>query len=195
MTIAIIGTGNIGGTLGRAFARAGLDVVFGAREPATSKAAGDTAAKVVGVAEAVRGGEAVLLAIPAGQVRGFVAAHTADLDGKLIVDATNNFPGPVFNAAEAITELLPNARYARAFNSQPWEAYEKPTWNGVQGDLFFTSEEEDRATLEELITAVGLRPAYLGAREEELLDAALRLLRPTFARSRHVGLRILTDED
>ena len=33
MRVAVIGTGNIGGTIGRAFARAGNDVVFGSRSP------------------------------------------------------------------------------------------------------------------------------------------------------------------
>ena len=49
--VAVIGTGNIGGTLGRAFARAGHDVTFGTRRPAESAgAAGETGAKVTDVA-------------------------------------------------------------------------------------------------------------------------------------------------
>ncbi len=36
--VAVIGTGNIGGTLGRAFARAGHDVTFGTRRrPPTAR--------------------------------------------------------------------------------------------------------------------------------------------------------------
>ena len=33
MRIAIIGTGNVGGTLGRAWARQGHEIVFGVRDP------------------------------------------------------------------------------------------------------------------------------------------------------------------
>ena len=195
MTIAIIGTGKIGGTLGRALARAGLDVVLGSRNPAGSMAAGDTPAKLVTVAEAVAAGNVVLLALPAREVAAFLRAHGSALDSKLIVDATNDFPGPLLHSAVAVADDAPGARYARAFSSQTWETYERPTWDGVRGDLVFTSEEADRSTVEELIDAVGLRPVYLGPGQQDLVDAVLRLLVPEWAEhGRHVGLRILTDD-
>ncbi|WP_084724503.1 NAD(P)-binding domain-containing protein [Streptacidiphilus melanogenes] len=81
-TTAVIGTGNIGGTLGRAFARAGHAVVFGSRDPAASDAAGDTAAKVATPAEAVAAADTVLLAIPAGDVEEFLRTHADALAGK-----------------------------------------------------------------------------------------------------------------
>lgn len=40
MRVAVIGTGPIGGTLGRAFARGGHQVVFGSRHPEGSSVAG-----------------------------------------------------------------------------------------------------------------------------------------------------------
>jgi hypothetical protein len=46
----------------------------------------------------------------------------------------------------------------RRQGSQTWETYARPMWDGVPRDLFFTVEEADRATVEELISAVGLRP-------------------------------------
>jgi predicted dinucleotide-binding enzyme len=192
MNIAVIGTGNIGGTLGRAFARAGLEVVFGSRDPGASTAAGDTSAKVATTTEAVMAADVVVVAIPAHQVADFLRAH--ELDGKLIVDATNNFPNPVLHSAELVARLAPRSRYARAFNSQTWETFATPTWHGIQGDLFFTSEEADQATVEQLIEAVGLRPVYLGAGQADLLDTALRLLAPIFStHGRHVGFKVLTD--
>jgi predicted dinucleotide-binding enzyme len=194
MSIAVIGTGNIGGTLGRAFARDGLDVVFGSRNPADSTAAGDTKAGVATVAEAVAQADTVLVAIPAGQVEQLLRDNAGALSGKLIVDAANNFPGPVFNSAALVKEIVPGARYARAFNSQTWETFQTPAWDGVQGDLFFTALPEDQSRLEELINAVGLRPVYLGADQEDLLDATLRLFMPLMGKyGRHVGLRILAD--
>ena len=193
--IAIIGTGKIGGTLGRAFARTGLEVVFGSRNPAGSMAAGDTPARAVTVGEAVAAGDVVLLAQPAQEVVAFLRANAPALDNKLIVDATNNFPGPVLHCAVAVAEHAPGARYARAFSSQTWETYEEPTWAGTPGDLVFTSEETDRAEVEELINAVGLHPVYLGPGQQDLVDAVLRLLVPEWAEhGRHVGLRILTDD-
>ena len=197
--IAVIGTGNIGGTIGRAVARsgagAGLEVVFGSRDPGGSAAAGDTAAKVVTHAEAVAAADVVLLAQPADQVADFLSAHAAALDGKLVLDATNRFPGPVLNSAAEVAELVPGARYARAFNSQAWETYETPTWDGVPGDLFYTtSTAGDRPVVEAVIEAVGLRPQYAGEDRPDLLDALLFLAVPAYAtHGRHTGLRLLTD--
>src|SRR4051794_15244243 len=53
MQIAVIGTGFIGGILGRALAGAGHDVRFGSRHPEDKEVAGDTAATVVSVADAL----------------------------------------------------------------------------------------------------------------------------------------------
>ncbi len=75
--VAVIGTGNIGGTLGRAFARAGHDVTFGTRRPAESaQVAGDTSAKVTDVPSALTSADVILLAVPAGAV-GPSSARTA----------------------------------------------------------------------------------------------------------------------
>jgi predicted dinucleotide-binding enzyme len=64
MKVAVIGTGNIGGTLGRAFAGAGHDVTFGSRSPGDDQVAQGTAARVSDVAGALDGADAVVLAIP-----------------------------------------------------------------------------------------------------------------------------------
>ncbi len=191
--IAVIGSGNIGGTIGRACARAGLDVVFGSRDPLASKAAGDTAARVDTVAEAVAAADTVLLAVPGGEVSGLLRTLGGALDGKLVVDASNSFPGPVLNSAAVVAELAPGARYARAFNSQPWESYAEPTWDGVQGDLVFTAQPgADEARVAELIEAVGLRPYCVGPDKQDLVDSMLWLLFPAMEKSgRHIGFHIL----
>src|SRR6266545_2517236 len=80
MRIAVIGTGNIGGTLGRAWARAGHDVAFGSRHPD-----GNT----VSVADALAGSDVVLLALPGRSVGELLADHAGSIDGKLVIDATN----------------------------------------------------------------------------------------------------------
>jgi hypothetical protein len=60
--------------------------------------------------------------------------------------------------------------------------------------LFFTAPNSDRATIEQLINAVGLRPQYVGAGRETTLDSLLFVLFSAFEQhGRHVGLRLLTD--
>jgi hypothetical protein len=53
-----------------------------------------------------------------------------------------------------------------------------PLFDGIQADLFFTAPQSDRQLVEELIAAVGLRPAYLGENQHiSLNDRALALAR------------------
>src|SRR5690349_8197084 len=117
VTTAVIGTGNVGGTLGRAFARGGIPTVFGSRHPS-----GD----VVAVEDAVAQADVVLLALPAGAVSDFLRTHGSALAGKLVIDAANNVGAPVANHAALVGELAPEARYARAFNTLGWENFENP---------------------------------------------------------------------
>ena len=188
MRIAVIGTGNIGGTLGTAWARAGHDVVMGSRQPDHS-----AQPPQADIATALDGADAVLLAIPARGVDDFLATHSAALDGLLVIDATNNIGAASANAADAIMQAIPGARYARAFNTLGWENFAEPTFDGVAADLFFSAAEADREVTERLISDVGLRPAYLGPDKQGLVDSLLPLwftlsqLRGT----RHLALRIL----
>lgn len=192
MRIAVIGTGNIGRTLARAWAAAGHDVVLGSRHPVN---AGQEGPPVADLATALAGAEAVLLAVPAKSVGDFLAAHASDLDGTLLIDATNNIGGAATNAAAAVAQAAPTARYVRAFNTLGWENFAEPTFGGVAADLFFSAAEGDRDVVERLISDVGLRPAYLGPDQQDLVDSVLPLWF-TLARlhgGRHVAFRVLSD--
>src|SRR5918996_4156867 len=101
MTTAVIGTGNIGGTLGRAFERGGIPTVFGSRHPSDS------------IPDALAQADVVLLALPAGAVEDFLRTHGPALAGKLVIDAANNVGAPVANHAQLVASLAPEARYAR----------------------------------------------------------------------------------
>jgi 8-hydroxy-5-deazaflavin:NADPH oxidoreductase len=192
MRIAVIGTGNIGGTLGAAFARAGHEVALGSRKPGGGAADGPP---VVDIGTALDGADAVLLAIPARSVGDFLAEHKSALDGTLLIDATNNVGATSANAAAAIADAAPNARYVRAFNTLGWENFAEPTFDGVAADLFFSAAEADRELVEGLIADVGLRPAYLGPAKQDLVDNLLPLWF-TLAQlrgRRHLAFRILED--
>ncbi len=192
MRIAVIGTGNIGTTLAAALARAGHDVVLGSRTPRGATADGPPA---VEVAIALEGADVVLLAIPARAVGDFLEAHAARIDGTLIIDATNNVGADTANAAEAIAAAAPRARYARAFNTLGWENFANPSFDGVAADLFFSAADADREVVEQLISDVGLRPAYLGPGKQDLVDSLLPLWF-TLAQlrgDRHLAFRVLHD--
>ncbi|MGH2874291.1 MAG: NADPH-dependent F420 reductase [Solirubrobacteraceae bacterium] len=127
-TVAIIGTGNVGSALGVSLARAGHKVVYGARSPesdaARAVAQSTPGAAVTTVAEAAANAEVVILAVPVGSV-GELAPQLGDLEGRIVVDATNPLRSDLSDLAvergtssgEQVARLLPNARVVKAFNT------------------------------------------------------------------------------
>ncbi|HEY5360777.1 MAG TPA: NAD(P)-binding domain-containing protein [Streptosporangiaceae bacterium] len=156
MRIAVIGTGNIGGTLGGKWRAAGHDVVFGSRNPSGS---GPGGAPLVPVADAITGAYAVVLAVPGRAVADVVAANGAALDGKVVIDAANRMGEPELNSRAAIADAAPGARYVRAFSTLGWENFADPLPGTA---LFFAADPDARPVAEELIAAVGLDPAFVG---------------------------------
>jgi lactate dehydrogenase-like 2-hydroxyacid dehydrogenase len=72
MKIAVIGAGNVGGTLGKRWAKAGHEVAFGARDPAEAKVAAlvresGPSARAASVPDAARQAAVVALTRPVGE--------------------------------------------------------------------------------------------------------------------------------
>lgn len=196
MNVTVIGSGNIGGTLGAAFARAGHTVAFGVRDPATAtppEGAPD-GVEVVDVAGALARADVVVLALPGPAVAGLVGEHSAVLDGRLVIDATNTMSGGTANSHDVITTAVPGVRYARAFNTLGVENLREPEIAGERADMFFSAADADRSTVADLIQAVGLRPVWVGENTHDTVDGVLRLWF-ALARShgRHLAFRVLTD--
>jgi len=192
MEIAVIGTGFIGSTLGGALARAGHQVTFGSRHPESAETgAVADGARVATVDEALSGAEVVLLALPGPAVADFAAGHADALAGKLVIDATNQMGAPVANARVA---LPPGVRYARAFNTLGGEVMADPEFADGRADMFFSAPAADRATVEQVIEGVGLRPVYVGEDQEAIIDALFRLwiaLAIQQGRGRRLALHLL----
>ena len=191
MRIAVVGTGFIGGILGRALAGSGHTVTFGSRHPADDEVAAGTAAVVAPVTEALAGAEVVILAVPGVAVPALVAEVGGDLAGLLVVDATNTTGTAVANSRAA---LPPDVRYARAFNTLGGETMADPVFADGRADMFFSAPEADRTTVEAVVEGVGLRPVYVGEDEEQLVDCLFRLwiaLAVRQGRGRRLALRLL----
>ena len=191
MQIAIIGTGFIGGVLGRALAGNGHTVVFGSRHPEHDDMSAPSAARVMSVADALTDAEVVILALPAAAVAELAAGHGEALHGKLVIDATNRMGEPVANSRAA---LPTSVRYARAFNTVGGENMAQPEFAEGRADMFFSAPEADRQTVEQVISDVGLRPVYVGPDQEQLVDAVFRLwvaLAIGQGRGRRLAFRLL----
>ena len=125
--IAILGAGNVGMALARAFVAKGESVVFGVPHPdkyqVTVSALGP-AARVVSTADAVAGSELVILATPYLAALS-VAQSVADWQDRILVDATNPLApglaglsvGTTTSGAEEIAKVAHGARVVKAFNT------------------------------------------------------------------------------
>ncbi len=156
MKIAVIGKGNIGGSLGSKWRSAGYDVVYGARD---ASGTGPGGAPVLGIGEALKDADVVLLAVPGQVVADVLNEQSAALAGKVVIDAVNRIGAPEFDSRALIAGVAPSARYVRAFNTLGWENFASPL---PGADLFFAADPQARPVTEELITAVGLEPVFVG---------------------------------
>jgi hypothetical protein len=191
MNVTVIGTGFIGGTVGRALAGRGHQVTFGSRHPESDDVAGDSTAAVTSIGESLAAPDVIILALPGGAVAGLAADHGTALSGRLVIDATNQLGAAVANAR---ADLPAGVRYARAFNTLGGENMADPVFADGPADLFFSGPAQDRPTLETVIADVGLRPVYVGADEEATIDALFHLwiaLAVTQGRGRRLALRLL----
>ena len=182
MRIAVLGSGHIGGTIGKKWIAVGHDVTFGVRDPGGAKmqavlADVDGRAQANTIPNALAGAEAVLFAIPGTAMAETVQANGQALDGKLLIDATNNMShAPAYSAVDVLKKYAPGAQVYRAFNSLGWENFADPVIDGVQADLFFCGPQQARSTVERLIAEVGLRPIYVGDLDQvSTVDAILPL--------------------
>jgi len=173
--IGIVGSGNVGGTLGAVWVRAGHEVMFSSRDLAHDR---ELAAKLGKGAragaprEAVAFGEAVMISVPYGALPAVGKELGELLQGKVVIDTCNPFAsrdGEIADWARrkgaglASAELLPGARLVRAFNAigaeRMGEAHREP------GRVAMPIASDDAAAVAvaaPLIREIGYEPVLIG---------------------------------
>jgi 8-hydroxy-5-deazaflavin:NADPH oxidoreductase len=187
--IATIGAGNIGGTLGDTWTRAGHQVVYGLRDPSKRKDAKS-------IDQALAGAEVVLLALPGSATAEFVRENAKGLDRKIVIDATNDFRAANFNSWPELTAAVPAAQLYRAFNTLGWDVFANPLVGGVQADHFFCGPDgRSREVIEQLITDAGLRPIWVGGVDQvDTIDGLLRMwMVLSRTRGRRIAFKLIAD--
>jgi len=198
MHIAIIGSGNIGGGLGRAWRAKGHDVTFGARELGDADLTAlcrEIGARAASVADAVAGAEVVVLAMPAKAVDD--VATSADFAGKLVIDCTNNVPRGIqaTSWAEEVAAKLPGARVFKSFNAQGAENLANPVYGGVRATNFFCGDDPTgKKLVHQLVEDVGFEAIDAGGLTAARLLEPLMLLWVTSSRAlgtRDIAFKLL----
>ena len=185
MDVAIIGAGNVGGALARAFTRSGHSVTITARnaERAATVAAATGATAVDSNAAAARAGEVIVLATPFTSAAEVAAEIRAIAAGRIIVDTTNRMSfgpnGPDMDTttsnAEELAALLPDSYVVKAFNTLFASNQAEPILDDVQLDGFVAGDDADaKARVLSLVASIGLEPVDVGplARARQLESLA-----------------------
>lgn len=175
LRVGVIGSGKVGGGIGRAWVIAGHEVMFSSRNLDSDKALATEIGKGASAGtpkEAATFGDAVLIAVPYGALPDLGKSLKDQLKGKVVIDACNPFPnrdGDIANWARekgsglASAELLPGARIVRAFNAigaaRMGSAHETP---GKIGMPIAGDDQEAIAMASRLIRDVGYEPVLIG---------------------------------
>lgn len=156
MRIGIVGSGNVGGTLGKRWEKNGHEVIFGGRDPESL--------------HAVAACEVVVLAVPWDAVRDVVAAM-GDLSGKIVIDATNPLlpglaglsVGTTTSAAEQVAEWAAGARVVKAFNTVGSNVMDDPKFGDGKVALFYCGDyAEAKHVVKGLVEELGFEALDAG---------------------------------
>lgn len=162
MTITIIGAGNIGGTLAEKWKAAGHDILIGARNPSDEETlnwAQGIGARVLTIPDAVKAGDAVLIATPGKAVTDLAASLGDALNGKLLMDATN-MAGPLGTAAGFDALRKAGADAVKVFNCTGWENLADVRYGDQVADMFLAGGSQGaKGKVRELVKAVGFADA------------------------------------
>ncbi len=175
MKIAVIGIGNVGGTLGLAWTKAGHDVIFGVRDANSEKVKtvlenSGQKARAARLAEAALAAEIVVFATPWSATQDAVQA-AGNLEGKLVVDCTNPIApdlkglviGTTTSAAEHVAQWAQGARVVKAFNTTGSGNMTNPLYGSQPVTMFICGDDpEARETVAHLVKDVGLDPCITG---------------------------------
>jgi 8-hydroxy-5-deazaflavin:NADPH oxidoreductase len=146
MNIAIIGTGNIGGTLATKWAGKGHNINLGIKDKTNFKGIAllkNINTKVFSITDAVAVSAAILLAIPTASIFE-VSEQLGNVKGKVIIDATNNIAQKIPPYATVFDFLIAktNAEAVKCFNTTGFENMADTHYNGEPIDMFMAGDSE-----------------------------------------------------
>jgi predicted dinucleotide-binding enzyme len=147
MKFAVMGTGQVGGTIGRRLHALGHDVVMGSRNPGGDNAAHFTreiGIRVAGHAEAAEHGEWIVNALPGEQA--IAVLGRCAIAGKILIDIANYdhaVDQPIaVPLGQAIQSAFPDVRLVKTLNSVSAHLMVDPAALGAEHHVFVASDDE-----------------------------------------------------
>ncbi|WP_378187875.1 NADPH-dependent F420 reductase [Aquimarina sp. W85] len=179
MKIGVIGSGNIGGNLGKHWAKAGHEVLFSSRHPeqldSLVKEAG-TNAQAMSVEKAFEANaDAYVLAMPFKAIDQLSELYAGEYGTKVIIDATNPYPerdGAMAqkvresnrNASEYTAMKFNTAKTAKAFNTIKAEHLKDRAFRNSEklAVPYAAQDQESKDVARTLIEDIGFDAVYVG---------------------------------
>lgn len=160
MKVGVLGTGDVGRALGKAFIVLGHEVMMGARDANNEKA--KAWAKEMGpkassgtFKDAAKFGETIVLAtLGIANQQAIEAAGKENFRNKLLIDTTNPLDfsrgmppglavGHMDSAGEQVQRLLPEAKVVKAFNTVGNVHMFRPEFPGGPPDMFICGNDDE----------------------------------------------------
>lgn len=188
MRIGVLGSGNVGGALGKRWAAAGHTVAFASRQPDSADmaelvAAAGEHARATTSADAVASSDVVLVATPWPATKGVVEG--LDWTGKVLIDATNPLlPGLAgleyansTSGAEHVARWAVGASVVKAFNTVGFNVMENPDFGGRPATLFYCGDDPAaKAAVRQLTEGAGFAAEDAGPLKQARLLEPFALL-------------------
>ena len=175
MKIGIVGAGNVGGALGKAWTTAGHEVKWGVRDLSAEKVQRllrETPGSSAGsVAEAAAHGEIVVLTTPWGRPTEDAIRNCGDLRGKILLDCTNPLKpdlsglavGHETSAGEQVAAWAAGGRVVKIFNTTGSNNMENPDYAGQAATMFYAGDDaEAKKAAHQLAQDIGFDPIDAG---------------------------------
>jgi len=199
MKIGIIGSGNVGGALGKGWAKTGHSVVFGVRDQGEKlksllKQAGANA-RAGSVQEAAAFGEVVVFATPWPAAQDAIRG-AGNLKGKVVFDCTNPLKpdlsglaiGQTTSAGEQVAQWASGAKVVKVFNTTGTNNMEDSRYPEGAPVMFYCGDDPGAKKLAaQLASDLGFEPIDAGALTSARLLEPLAMLWIHLAYAQGIG--------
>jgi len=206
MTIGILGSGNVGGTLGTRWARAGHHVIFGSRDPESGEMQSLVARATRPDGRPSRAGtfreageaEVLLVALPWMATRAVLESFDGLID-KVLIDATNPLVpdlsgleiGTSSSAAEHVAGWALGAKVVKAFNTVGYNIMADPAFGADRPVMPYCGDHADaKQIVRPLIADLGFDPVDAGPLRQARLLEPFALLWISLAYQQGLGREI-----